>query len=163
MWIVAKIKPKETNILINSIKEKLGSNPELYSPKILIEKPVKNKIYSKKKFILDRYVFLKHEKFLDKKILSSLKFIRGLDYILPFFESSQKEIFTFINKCKANENKLGYLSQSFFEIVLNKKLEFNSGPFANFIGEVIEIQRNKIKLLVKNYTVSINSGKATIY
>ena len=62
MWIVAKIKPKETNILINSIKEKLGSNPELYSPKILIEKPVKNKIYSKKKFILDRYVFLKHEK-----------------------------------------------------------------------------------------------------
>ena len=42
---------------------------------------------------------------------------------------------------------------------MNKKLEFNSGPFANFIGEVIEIQK-KIKLLVK--IMSINSGK-TLY
>ena len=37
----------------------------------------------------------------------------------------------------------------FFELVLNKKLELNTGPFAKFVGEVIEIQKNKIKLLVK--------------
>ena len=108
-------------------------------------------------------MFLKHEKFTDKKIVSSLKYSKGLQYILPFFENSQKEILAFINKCKTNENKLGYLSQSFFELVLNKKLEFNTGPFAKFVGEVIEIQKNKIKVLVKNYTVSISSEKATIF
>ena len=107
-------------------------------------------------------MFLKHEKFLDKKIVSSLKYTKGLLF-LPFFENSQKEILAFINKCKTNENKLGYLSQSFFELVLNKKLELNTGPFAKFVGEVIEIQKNKIKLLVKNYTVSISSEKATIF
>lgn len=163
MWIVAQIKHNESSILIESFKEKLGSSPELYSPKILIEKITKNKISSKKKFILDNYVFLKHEKFIDKKIVSSLKYTKGLQYILPFFENSQKEILAFISKCKTNENKLGYLSQSFFELVLNKKLELNTGPFAKFVGEVIEIQKNKIKLLVKNYTVSISSEKATIF
>ena len=163
MWIVAQIKHNESSILIESFKEKLGSSPELYSPKILIEKITKNKISSKKKFILDNYVFLKHEKFIDKKIVSSLKYSKGLHYILPFFENSQKEILSFISKCKTNENKLGYLSQSFFELVLNKKLELNTGPFAKFVGEVIEIQKNKIKLLVKNYTVSISSEKAIIF
>ena len=163
MWIVAQIKHKESSILIDSLKEKLGSRPELYTPKILIEKITKNKILNNKKFILENYVFLKHEKFKNKKILLGLKYTKGLQYILPFFESSQKEILAFINKCKTHENKHGYLSQSFFELVLNKKLEFNTGPFAKFVGEVIEIQKNKIKLIVKNYTVSISSEKATIY
>lgn len=163
MWIVAQIKQNESSTLMESLKEKLGSSPELYSPKILIEKITRNRISSKKKFILDNYVFLKHEKFTDKKFVSSLKYTKGLQYILPFFENSQKEILEFINKCKTNENKLGYLSQNFFEVVLNKKLEFNAGPFAKFIGEVIEIQKNKIKILVKNYTVSINSEKVTIF
>ena len=91
MWIVAQIKHNESSILIESLKEKLGSYPELYSPKILIDKITKNKISSKKKFILDNYVFLKHEKFLDKKIVSSLKYTKGLQYILPFLKTLRKK------------------------------------------------------------------------
>ena len=89
----------------------------MYSPKILIEKPVKNKIYSKKKFVIDRYVFLKHEKFLDKNIIKS-GFIRGLDSI--HFESSQKEIFTFINKCKQMKINLDIYHKVFWNGIEQK-------------------------------------------
>ena len=48
MWIVAKIKNKEFNILRSSLKEKLGTVPEVYGPKILIDKFIKNKLHKKK-------------------------------------------------------------------------------------------------------------------
>lgn len=163
MWIVAKIKNKEFNILKSALNHKLGSDPELYGPKILIDKLIKNKLHKKKKFILENYIFLKHEKFFDKSILNSIKYLKGIEVILPFFNSSQNEIINFIKKCKENENKFGYLSQSFFNLVKNKKIEFNSGPFLRFVGELVEIQKNKIKVLVKNHLVSINSEKTIVF
>ena len=163
MWIVAKIKNKEFNTLKNSLRKKLGSAPELYGPKIQIDKIIKNKLYSKKKFILENYIFLKHEKFLNKSNLNSIKYIKGVDIILPFFDSSQNEIINFIEKCKKNENKLGYLSQSFFDLIANRKIEFNSGPFSRFVGELVEVHKNKIKVLVKNYLVSVNSKNTVVF
>ena len=157
MWIVAKIKNNNKSVLKESFKSLFGSVPELYAPKILVEKKVKNKIYKKDKFILENYVLLKHDNFFDLKTLSSIKYLKGLEYILPFFKSSQSEIKNFISNCKKNENKFGYLSQSFFDLVLYKKYNFGRGPFINFVAELIEFQRNKIKVMVGNYTISINS------
>jgi len=157
MWIVAKVNNKEFNTFKKSLISNLGILPEIYGPKILIDKLIKNKIHRKKEFILNNYIFLKHDKFLDKKILSSLNYLKGLDMILPFSESSQYEITNFIKKCKENENTLGYLSQSFFDLILNKQVKFNSGPFSKFIGKLIEIQKNKIKVLVKNCLITVNT------
>ena len=86
-----------------------------------------------------------------------------MNFILPFFNSSQNEIINFINKCKENENKFGYLSQNFFDLVINKKIQFKTGPFSKFVGALIEVQKNKLKVLVKNYLVSINSKKTIIF
>tara|TARA_B100000965_G_C19545734_1_gene737726 strand:- start:656 stop:1147 length:492 start_codon:yes stop_codon:yes gene_type:complete len=163
MWIIAKIKNKEFYFLKNALNNKLGSEAELYGPKILVDKLVKNKFQKKKKFILENYIFLKHEKFLDKSILNSIRYLKGIELILPFFNSSQKEIINFVKKCKENENKFGYLTQEFFTLVENKKIEFSSGPFLRFVGELIDIQKKKIKVLVKNHIVSFNSEKTIVF
>ena len=163
MWIVAKIKNKEFNILKKSLRETLGSEPELYGPKILVDNFSNNKISKKRKFILNDYIFMKHEKFNRESEIRSIKYLKGMNFILPFFNSSQNEIISFINKCKENENKFGYLSQSFFDLVINKKIQFKTGPFSKFVGALIEVQKNKLKVLVKNYLVSINSKKTIIF
>ena len=163
MWIVAKIKNKEFNILRNSLKEKLGTVPEVYGPKILIDKFIKNKLHKKKKFILENYIFLRHDKFNQKGVLSSIQNLKGMDMILPFFNSSQGEIVNFIKKCKENENKFGFLTQNFFDLVSNKKIEFNSGPFSKFVGKLVKVQKNKITVLVENYIVSIKSKETIIF
>ena len=163
MWIVAKIKNKEFNTLRHSLKVKLGSVPEVYGPKILIDKLIKNRLYKKKKFILENYIFLKHDKFINRGVLSSIQNLKGMDMVLPFFESSQNEIINFIKKCKENENKFGFLTQNFFDLVSNKKIEFNSGPFSKFVGELIRVQKNKITVLVKNYLISINSKETIVF
>lgn len=159
MWIVVKIKKNEIAILKESFKNILGCIPEFYSPKITVEKVMKNKIYKIDRSILGDYIFIKHEKFMDLKILSSLKFMKGLDYVLPFITTSQKEISNFIKNCKLNEDKFGYLTQNFFKLIINKKFKFNSGPFVKFIGKILELQKNRITALVGNYTVCINSKK----
>ena len=163
MWIIAKIKKNESAVLKDSFKNLLGSVPDFYTPKILIEKIVKNRIYKLDKLLLGNYIFIKHEKFVDLKMKSSLNYLKGVEYILPFLNSSQKEILNFILKCKNNEDKFGYLSQNFFNLEINKKYNFNSGPFVKFVAEILEKQKNKIKVLVCNYTVCINSKKVTVF
>jgi len=163
MWIVAKINRKEFNILKYSLKTRLGSIPEIYVTKIQVNKFIKNKLCKKEIFILENYVFLKHEKFNNNSFLSSLKNLKGLNMILPFFDSSQSEIKFFIKRCKDNENKFGFLKQSFFDLFSKKKIEFSSGPFSKFVGKLINIEKNKITVLVKNYLVSIKSNETIVY
>lgn len=163
MWVIVKIKNKEFNTFKHSLKERLGSLPEIYGPKIQIDKFIKNKLHKKSIFILESYIFLRHEKFFNKSILTTLKNLKGLEMILPFFDSSQNEINSFIKRCKDNENKFGFLKQSFFDLVLKKKIEFSSGPFSKFIGKLINIEKNKITVLVKNYFVSIKSNETIVY
>ena len=47
MWIVAKMKKNQINILQESIKKKIGSESELYVPKIQITKMIKGKLLNK--------------------------------------------------------------------------------------------------------------------
>ena len=57
--------------------------------------------------ILGDYLFCFHEKFSKKSFLTTLKYTKGLKYILNDLFSSQYEIEKFINKCKENEDEEG--------------------------------------------------------
>ena len=85
-----------------------------------------------------------------------MKFSKGLKYFLGGFKKSQVEINKFIKKCKSLENKNGYISEAFFEVTLNTKYQFISGPFSNRIFEIINLQKNKIKILIGNVKTTIN-------
>lgn len=164
MWIVVKMKKNQINILQESIKKKIGFESEVYAPKIQINKMIKGKLLNKEsKFLLGNYFFIKNNKFENSAILETLKYLKGLHSIIPFAISSQKEIINFINKCKKNENKSGFISQSFFNLIINKKIKFYSGPLTSFICELIEVEKNKIKVLVNNYMVTVNSKNKLLF
>ena len=59
MWIVAKIKKNEFSTLKDSLSKRLGSKPEFYSPKILIDSLIKNKLHRKKKIYFRKLCFFK--------------------------------------------------------------------------------------------------------
>ena len=64
MWIVAKMKKNQISILKDSIKKKLGSETEVYVPKIQISQMIKGKLLNKKsKLLLGNYFFIKNNKF----------------------------------------------------------------------------------------------------
>ena len=70
---------------------------------------------------------------------------KGLKYFLYGYLESQNEIIDFIKKCKNAENKNGFLTKDFYDLEINKTYKLNSGPFANKILKLIEIQKkNKI-------------------
>ena len=164
MWVVAKMKRNQIYILQDNIKKKLGSETEVYVPKIQISKIIKGKLINKEsKFLLGNYFFIKNSKFENSAILETLKYLKGLHSIIPFAISSQKEIIDFINKCKKNENESGFISQSFFNLITNKKIKFYSGPLTSFICELIEVEKNRIKVLVNNYMVTVNSKNKLLF
>ena len=68
----------------------------------------------------------------------------------------QKEIEEFIDKFKSFENEEGYVSKSFFEINQNTYYKFSSGPFTQQVFKIIEIQKNKINILLGKVKTTIN-------
>ena len=76
--------------------------------------------------------------------------------VLNGFIQSQEEIKEFINKCKDAENNKGYLTQNFFELCINTKYKFISGPFADTIFKIIGIQKNKMNILLGDIKTTIN-------
>lgn len=154
MWTILKFNKKEFFFLKKDFKEKLGNDVILYSPKILIEKKNHNKVFKKEFYILGDYIFLYHKK-VNQITLNNLKFSRGLKYFLEGFQSSQNEIETFINKCKSLENEKGFVSQNLFEIIKNERYKFLTGPFTSEIFKILEIQKNKINILIGNFNTYI--------
>ena len=47
--------------------------------------------------------------------------------------------------------------------MITKKAEFISGPFSNMIFEIIERQKNKLKILVGNIVTTISDNKNYLY
>ena len=86
-----------------------------------------------------------------------------MEYFLRGHEASQKEILKFINYCKTFENEKGYLKQTFFKTKIINKGKFVSGPFTNMVFEIIERQKNKIKILVGNIVTTISDKKNYLY
>ena len=108
---------------------------------------------------LGDYIFCYNNSFSNEKNLNSIKFTKGLKYILNGFKKSQNDIQNFIDKCKCNENKHGYLTYNFLDIFKNQKYKFSSGPFSQLIFDVIGSQRKKIDIFLGNIKTTVDRDK----
>ena len=163
MWVVAKIKIKNLNNFKKDLSEKIGHDIKFYHPKIEYHKYFGNTVKRFEKFILENYIFCYHEKFKKTSFVNEVKFLKGLAYFLEGYNQNQNNIIKFIEYCKTFENKKGYLTQSFFSNIITKKAKFISGPFANMIFEILEKQKNKLKIIVGNIITTIPNKANYIY
>ena len=163
MWTVVKIKKKELNIFKKNLTDKIGQDIEFYYPKIEYHKNIKNKVRKFEKLILENYVFCYHKKFKDHTNITKVKFVRGLEYFIDGYEKNQSEIIKFIDHCKSFENNKGYITPAFFKTMVTKKGQFVSGPFTNMMFEILERQKNKLKILVGNIVTTISDKKNYLY
>ena len=154
MWTIIKFDKKKLSILKEDFSQKLNGNFEIYSPKLLIQKYKKNKLINKELNLLGDYILCFHEDFKNYETINSLKYCRGLKYFLEGFKTSQMDIENFVNKCKSSE-KDGYLSYNFYKLNLNGKYKFTTGPFVEKIFQIINMQKNKIDILMGNLKTTI--------
>ena len=160
MWIVLKYKKQEFNFLKKDFRKTLGDLPLIFKPKIKCEKFIRNKLHLLEKDILGDYLICYHKKFQDANMLAILKNLRGLKYFLSDSKINQKEIISFIEYCKKNQDSKGYIKQTFFDFSTAKKGIFLSGPFTNMLFSIIENQGPKLRVLVGKVitTVTKNSN-----
>ena len=163
MWIVFKYKRREFSLLKQDFRKILGDLPLIFQPKFKYQKLVRKKLKFLEKDILDDYLICYHEKFQDINILTILKNSKGLKYFLADSKTNQREIISFIDYCKKNQNLDGYIKQSFFEFQNMKRGMFLNGPFANMIFSVIENQRNKFKVLIGKATMTITKNSNYLF
>ena len=156
MWAILKIDKKKINILKNEFSSKLGKETIFYQPKLKIEKYKRNKLEKKEIDILGDYIFCYHKNLSCQKKINQLQFCKGLKYFLNGCNQFQTDISEFIKKFKSLENKEGFVSQSFFNLNVNSYYKFTSGPFTEQIFKIIEIQKNKINIMLGKVKTTIN-------
>ncbi len=161
MWAILKINRKKFGILKKDLKDKLGTDIIFYNPKLLIQKYKNNRLINKEFNLLGDYLFCFHRDLNEAKIKSQLKFVGGLKYFLDGFIHSQNEIKEFIYTCKDSE-KAGYLSSDLLTLAKNHQYKFASGPFVDTIFKIINLQKNKIDILMGNFKTTINKKKFLI-
>ena len=163
MWTVAKIKKKEIEIFKKDLMKRAGKDINFYCPKIEYNQYFKNKVKRVEKFALANYIFCYHENFNNSNFINKLKFTKGLEYFLNGYCQNQNEIVKFIKYCKYSENNKGYLTQSFFKTMIKKKAKFISGPFTNMMFEILEKQKNKLKIIIENVVMTISDNTNYLY
>ena len=163
MWIVAKVKIKKLNTFKKDLAEKIGNDIKFYYPRIEYHKYYGDKVKRFEKYILENYIFCYHDKFKKHSLINELKYLKGLEYFLEGYSQNQNHIVKFIEYCKTFEDRNGYLTHSFFTNMISKKAKFISGPFTNMIFEIIEKQKNKLKILVGNIVTTIPSNTNCLY
>ena len=163
MWVVAKVKAKNLNIFKKNLIEKLGKYTQFYHPKIEYHRYFGDRVKRFEKFILENYIFCYHEKFKKYGTVNEIKFLKGLEYFLEGYNQNQNNIIKFIEHCKIFENEKGYLTQSFFKTIIRKKAKFISGPFTNMIFEILEKQKNKLKILVGSIVTTMPDKTNYLY
>jgi len=156
MWSVIKVDKKKISLLKKELKIKFGSDSIIYSPKLLIKKITKKKLKLKEYEILGDYLFCYHKNFNNRNYLNQLNFIKGVKYFLNGFQICQKELENFINRCKNLEDENGYISQSLYQEKINRYYRCSSGPFIDNIFKIVELQKNKIDILIGNIKTSVN-------
>ena len=159
MWTIIKFDPKKINLLKEDLKKKLGKDFIIYRPKLLIQKYKNNKLINKEIALLGNYIFCYHNKFNNHKIICDLKYLRGIKYFLNGFLNNQSEIKIFIDKCKNSENEKGFITSNLFEKHLNTYYKCRSGLFAEKIFKIIDLQRDKIDILMGNIRTTIRTQK----
>ena len=105
------------------------------------------------------YIFCFHKKFSQIETIKKLKFSKGIKYFLNGFYKSQFDIENFVTRCKKSENSLGYISHNFFTLNLTKKYKFSNGPFASNIFKILELQRNKLEILIGSLKTTIKKNE----
>ena len=163
MWIVFIYKWREFSLLKQDFRKILGDLPLIFRPKLKYQKLVKKKLKFLEKDILDDYLICYHEKFQNINMLTILKNSKGLKYFLADSKTNQREIISFIDYCKKNQDLDGYIKQSFFEFKNMKRGMFLNGPFTNMIFGVIENQRNKLKVLIGKATMTITKNSNYLF
>lgn len=154
MWTVLKLnKISNLNMTLSSLRLFFGTMPEVCLPKIKSKKKIANKLFDKDVYILDKYLIIYHNKLNDSFTVNKLNYINGVDYCLNGFESCQKNISDFVIKCKKNQSTDGYINSDFFNLETGMSVKFSKGPFINFVSKIIEIQKNKFKILAGNYSI----------
>jgi|TARA_B100001964_G_C14124771_1_gene550019 hypothetical protein len=163
MWVVAKIKIKNLNVFKKDLVKKVGNDIEFYQPKIEYHRYFGDKIKRFEKLILENYIFCYHKRFQKSSFVNQVKFLKGLEYFLHGYNLNQNNITKFIKYCKSFENEEGYLTQSFFKTIITKRAQFISGPFTNMFFEILEKQKNKLKILVSNIVMTIPNSTNYLY
>ena len=156
MWAILKIDKKKINILKNEFYKKLGKEIIFYQPKLQIEKYKKNRTENREIDILGDYVFCYHQSLSCQKTVNQLQYCKGLKYFLKGFKQYQADIAEFIKKFKSLENNEGYVSKSFFNLNINSYYKFTTGPLTEQIFKIIEIQKNKINIMLGKVKTTIN-------
>tara|TARA_B100002003_G_scaffold131833_1_gene121904 strand:+ start:1348 stop:1845 length:498 start_codon:yes stop_codon:yes gene_type:complete len=155
MWIIIKFDKKNLEFLKKELKKKMGDGFTAYNPKFLLKKYTNNKFINKEFNLLGDYLFCFHKNLQNPETLNNIKFTKGLKYILSGFIQSQEEIKKFVVKCRESEDQKGYLTQNFFELCVNSKYQFISGPFAETIFKIINLQKNKMSILLGDIKTTI--------
>lgn len=156
MWIIIKINKKKIFTLKKELFFKLGNGIKFYSPTIKLKKFIKNKILSTESPLLGDYLLCFNQNFKNESIINSIKYSRGLKYILSNFINSQKEIEDFVKKCKQNEDLNGYIKQSFFNFEQKENCKFISGPFTNFVFDILKENKKSLDIILGDYKVSVS-------
>mgnify|MGYP001228633785 FL=1 len=159
MWAVIKFDKKKIHIFKEDLKKKFGDNFQIYYPKLSIQNYQKNKLKERNINLLEDYLFCFHSKFSNEKNISQLKFLRGVKYFLNGYKESQIEINNFIHNLKKLENENGYITQSIYQTEINKIYKFTSGPFTQKIFKIINLNKDKIDILIGNIKTRINKKK----
>ena len=113
--------------------------------------------------MLGNYVFCFHQEFKSKIFMQNIKYVKGLNYILNDYKLEQQEIEKFITSCKSNEDSNGFLLQNFLDISLNQFYKFKSGILTNKIFKLINLQKNKITVLINNLKFEVDKKNLVIY
>lgn len=159
MWIVVKYDKKKIGLLVNELKNKFDDNLKIYNPKFKAKFKIKNKTIENEFNLLRDYLFCYHKDFDNPYFINILKFTKGVNNFVDGYKSSQKDIEQFINRCKKSENSSGYLTNSFYNLFENSKFKFNSGIFSNFIFKIVNLQKNKMNILLGNLKITTEKEK----
>ena len=118
-----------------------------------------NKISDKGKQDWEEFL-AKDQEFPNKDNLGKKKTrgkVRLLDLHGYTLDEANKTIENFIKKCKTLEDQNGYISHTLFELNLNSKYKFASGPFVEKIFQIIDLQKNKINILMGNIKTTVRT------
>ena len=154
MWIV--ILANNVNFLNKELIKKI-SNPEIYFPKTKLKK-------NKDKNILGNYLFCYSKNFSSSNnLLYEFRNLKGLKKILFADKLSQKEISNFVDYCKSHEDESGYIQNSFFKKNILSKGKITTGPFSNYIFDIISKEKKRIKAIIGDIKFSISDNNKSCY
>ena len=156
MWTVVKYNRKKLTLMQQEMRRRFGENLLIYKPKLLIQKYKNNKLVNKEIDLMGDYLFCYHSDFKKKFFLDKVKFIIGVKYFLDGYIEFQKDLDNFIMNCKKFEDKKGFISQNIYDFKKNNLYKFHSGPFTDKIFKIIDLQKNKINILMGEIKATIN-------